>query len=219
MLRIFIAIPSMDQTHADFQMSLVHLNQDIFQKPLAENMGLSITNRRGSLLVDSREKLVEEALDKKASHILFLDSDMTFPSDTLHRLLGHNLPAVACNYVQRIIPARSNTRDKDGQPLLTYPDSTGMELAKSAGFGVTLLWADLFKRLSKPWFDTVWIDKENREGKIYYPDKLDLVGEDVFFYRKLKHELDIDLMIDHDLSKEIGHIGSFEYTNNLAGIE
>lgn len=167
-------------------------------------------------MVDSREKLVEEALEKEASHILFLDSDMTFPSDSLHRLIAHDLPCVACNYVQRVIPANSNTRDVNGEPMMTYTDSTGLEVARSAGFGVTLIKAEVFKKLSKPWFDTVWLQKG--EDQVYWPESLQLVGEDVFFYKKVKHELDIDLMIDHDISKEVGHVGNFEYTNNLAGI-
>jgi len=105
---------------------------------------------------------------------------MTFPDDLFHRLFAHNLPAVACNYVQRIIPARSNARDENGVELLTYSDSTGLEKARSAGFGACLIWADVFKRLSLPWFDVVWLEKE--KGPHYYPDKLDLLGEDVFLF-------------------------------------
>jgi len=215
-LHLFIAIPSMSQVHADFMMHLVHLNQTLFNHPIQEEMGLTIINRRGSLLVDSREGLVHQALDVGATHILFLDSDMAFPQDLFHRLYAHNLPAVACNYVQRIIPACSNTRDVNGAEMFTYEDSTGLEEAKSAGFGACLFKTEIFKEMSKPWFDTVWI--QPGDEKVYWPDKLNLLGEDVFLFRKLKHETGVSLMIDHDLSKEISHIGDFEYTNNLAGI-
>lgn len=215
-MHLFIALPSMDRVHADFMMNLVHLNQTLFNNPIMEEMGLTIINRRGSLLVDSREGLVDQALEVGATHILFLDSDMSFPQDLFHRLYAHNLPAVACNYVQRIVPAHSNARDLNGVELFTYEDSTGLEEAKSAGYGAVLFQAEIFKKMSKPWFDTVWIQKSAE--KVYWPDKLTLLGEDIFFFRKLKHELDISLYIDHDLSHEIGHIGDFEYTNNLASI-
>jgi hypothetical protein len=55
-----------------------------------------------------------------------------------------------------------------------------------------------------PWFDTVWMENN------------DLLGEDVFFFKKVKHELGISLYIDHDLSQLVRHIGTFEYHNRLA---
>ena len=215
-LHLYIAIPSMDRVHADFMMNLIHLNQTLFNNPIVESMGLTIINRRGSLLVDSREGLVDQALEVGATHILFLDSDMSFPQDLFHRLYQHDLPAVACNYVQRTIPARSNSRDLNGVGLFTFEDSQGLEEAQAAGYGACLFKAEIFKKLSKPWFDTVWL--QTQKDKVYWPDKLQLLGEDLFFFKKLKHELNISLYIDHDLSKELGHIDEFEYTNNLAGI-
>jgi hypothetical protein len=58
--------------------------------------------------------------------------------------------------------------------------------------------------LEQPWFDTVWLENN------------DLMGEDVFFFKKIKHFLNVPLMIDHDLSQEVRHIGTFEYHNRLA---
>lgn len=217
MLHLFIAIPSMDRVHADFMMNLVHMQQYIFQHPIEQEMGLTIINRRGSIIHDSREDLANQALDREATHLLWLDSDMSFPEDLFHRLLEHDLDAVACNYVQRIIPAHSNARDTNGVELLTYEDSSGLEEAQSAGYGACLIKTDVLKRMSRPWFDTVWFHKE-KTGKIHWPDRYDLLGEDVFFFKKLKAELGVSLYIDHDLSHQIGHMGDFEYTNNLASI-
>ena len=41
-------------------------------------------------------------------------------------------------------------------------------------------------------------------------------GEDVFFFEKVKHFLDIPCIIDHDLSQLVRHVGTFEYHNRLA---
>jgi hypothetical protein len=53
--------------------------------------------------MDARNHLADVAVNviDGASHILFLDSDMTFPPDTLQRLLDHKVPIVGADYVKR----------------------------------------------------------------------------------------------------------------------
>ncbi len=202
MMHLGICIPSMDLVHADFAMSLLGMQNLILQRPPRVDMEYNIYNERGSLIQLSRHKLAERCVQDGCTHMLFLDSDMTFPADSFHRLLARNHPVVGCNYVKRTIPATSNTVSMDDKMLLTTEDKTGLEPARSAGFGVLLIDVDVLRQVPPPWFDCVWMTNG------------ELMGEDVFFFKKLAHH-GFTLMIDHDLSKEIGHIGQFEYTNNL----
>jgi hypothetical protein len=129
---------------------------------------------------------------------------MAFPPDTLLRLLAHKIPVVAANYVKRGLMSTPVTTDHERRFMRTDPEDTGLEEADSTGFGVLLVTADIFRKLEQPWFDTVWLENN------------DLMGEDVFFFKKIKHFLNVPLMIDHDLSQEVRHIGTFEYHNRLA---
>ena len=62
-----------------------------------------------------------------------------------------------------------------------------------------LIKADVFKKMSEPWFETPW-----------RTDARGYIGEDVFFCNKAK-SIGYKIYIDHNVSKEIGHIGTFEF--------
>lgn len=138
---------------------------------------------------------------------------MVFPPDIVHRLLAHDKPVVACNYVKRRLPATPVTRDF-GVPERDIPtkrNSTGLQKVKFTGFGVALVKAEVFKQIPPPWFDTLW-QKHNETGELF------VVGEDVFFFEALRHFAKEDVYIDHDASKLVEHIGIFQYHNFLAEI-
>ena len=210
-MQLHICIPSLDMVCADFMMSVTDMIMHIFQIKLGEeDLTIKITNKRGSLLVDSREQLVESALQQGATHILFLDSDMKFPEDALHRLFSRNEPIVAANYVQRCLPTRPNAISMMDMPLQTKEDSTGIEQVKSTGFGVILVRAEVFDAMPRPWFDTYWYTNEDT-------GKRNIIGEDVYFCHKANHA-GYKTYIDHDLSKEVSHIGTMEYIHEMCNI-
>jgi len=196
----------MDMVHSDFMMCLVSLVKNLLDTPPEGLEAIQVRNDRGSLVHMIRENTVKAAMEYDPTHILFLDSDMIFPEDAFHRLSAHDLDIVGCNYVQRKVPCIPNAVTPDGKAMFTHRDSTGLEEMLSAGFGVMLIKADVFRKIESPWFDT------------YYNDKGKMVGEDVYFFFKAR-EAGFVPYIDHDLSKEVGHIGTFEYTNFMAEIE
>ena len=204
---VALLIPSMEQWYADFGNALLALCANLHH---TIDSRYSVINERGSLITLQRESLAELGMAKGAEWLLWLDSDMVFPHDLFNRLVAHKRPLVGCNYVKRIVPATPNTKRVDGKLMLTREDSTGLEEASSAGFGAVLMHRSVFEDLEKPWFDTVWYRKDT-------DSELEMMGEDVFFFKKVRALKKIPLMIDHDTSKLIGHVGSFEYTNNLAG--
>lgn len=211
-MQLHICIPSGDTVCADFMMSLTSMIMHIYSTPLpgVEEMAVKIVNRRGSLIVDSREDMIEWALVQGATHVLFLDSDMKFPEDAFHRLFSRNEPLVAANYVKRCLPTSPNSVSLMDQPCYTEPESTGLEEVASCGFGVMLIRASVFDSMPRPWFDTAWYTSE--QGKRH------IIGEDVYFCKKAQHAGN-KVMIDHDLSQNVAHIGSWEFIHPMAKIE
>jgi GT2 family glycosyltransferase len=78
-MNILIAVPSMDQVPALFCQSLATLRK----------VGdCVVAFQIGSLIYDARNKLGKTAIEMGADYVLWLDSDMTFPADTLERMLN-----------------------------------------------------------------------------------------------------------------------------------
>jgi hypothetical protein len=170
------------------------------------SQALFFHNKRGSILPQIRQKLVEEALAKKPSptHLLFVDSDQSFPPDTLHRMLAHDAPVVACNVATKspISGPTAKLKGKNGgEPISVYSKPTSPALGEvwRVGTGIMLVRADVFLDLPKPWFNVTW-----RE------DIQDFVGEDWWFCELLE-KAGIPILVDHRLSLEIGHVGDKEY--------
>ena len=155
-----------------------------------------------SILPDGRHQLVKQARMAGATHILWFDTDMRFPKDTPQRLLAHNIPVVGANYPTRREPYRW-TAFRGKQQVFTKPDSTGLEEVDHLGFGVLLTDISVFEDHG-PWFANGW----QGEG-----ENLQVVGEDVFFFRHIKNR-GIKAYVDHDLSKQVGHVGEFTFDVN-----
>jgi len=204
-MKIAICVPCGDMLHMDFVMSLLAMQSALHTNPVVEDQDINIFFQRSSILIKSRHDLAVNALDWGADWILWLDSDMAFPADTLHKLLHNKEDIVGANYVSRAVPTVPTAVDSERRYIRTDPDSTGLQAAEWVGFGCLLTKADIFRNLPFPWFDFVWIN----EGK-------DIFGEDVFFFQKAKHFLKKQLYIDHDLSQMVRHVGVFEYHNRLA---
>lgn len=210
-MRLYICIPSHDMVCTDFMLSVTAMLTYLFTHKLVDGeMSFRLLNQRGALIHMTREEMVQQGLVGGATHFLFIDSDMMFPEDALHRLFSRNEPIVAANYVQRCLPTKPNAVSMLEGPMFTDPDSTGLEEAKSVGLGLALIRSEVFESMPRPWFDTYWYTRED--------GKMSLIGEDVFFCHKCRHS-NYKIMIDHDLSKEVTHLGMFEFVHPMARVE
>ena len=204
--KVCIAIPSGEQWHAAFAMctTLMILDTMTYPTPGWGGITTAIRNIRGSMLWKQRADLVQGALDLDCTHLLFVDSDQTFPANTLRRLLHHKKPVVACNVATKQYPSSPTARkwhNKEPWPVFTTVESTGLEEVWRIGTGIMMVDLSIIKNIPKPWFKVSWGD----EGEQY--------GEDWWFCQQIE-EAGYPIFIDHDLSKEIGHIGSMTYTHN-----
>jgi len=173
--------------------------------PWVKRHEIMLFNRKSSLIHSLRHSLVVDALEWGATHILFVDSDQTFPADTVHRLAVHDKLVVGANIVTKSFPAQFCATGLDGKRVETRTDSEGLEEVKVCGTGLMLLSTKALKGLKLPYFLMP-----------YAEDTRTFMGEDVYFCNILR-ENGTQLYIDHELSRVVGHIGQFEYAFSHAG--
>jgi hypothetical protein len=201
-LHIAVAMPASDEVKTFFAYDLARLMA--FTASNRPDIELAIIIATGSLVMKQRQTLAANVLkDGTFTHILWLDTDLRFPKDTLIRLLAHDVPVVCASYTERNAPfkpvAFTNPEDWRERAWPT-PDSTGLRRIVAAGFGCVLTETAVFEKMPKPWFHVGW----NREAETF-------MGEDIYFFLQL-NGLGIPLWLDQDLTKEIAHIGRFEFT-------
>lgn len=205
--RVLIGIPTHNQINAGFAFDLAKLTAYMTaQRPDVE---VRVRMVHGSIIPQQRHTLVRLALELEMTHILFLDSDMRFPPDTLDALLAHNESFVAVNYPTRRMPIYPTARVKseDGTQFhALYQDENdeGLREVDLVGLGVALIDLDVFRHLPKPWFLFM-----------YHPEMDDYTGEDFFFSHHARNA-GVKILVDQSLSYEIKHVGETEFRHDMA---
>ena len=206
-IRLVIAVPSTQVWEAEFGMDLVFFTNYLASHGEIDGMPISfrLHNKRGSILANMREDLVKEAIDNGSTHVLFLDSDQTFPADVFHQLIAHKKKIVAANVATKMLPPQPTARLADGVELYTEQDSTGLVEVWRIGTGIMLIDLNVFKRegMEQPWFDQHWNPKLGA-----------YTGEDWSFCEKLENA-GVKLYVDQDLSKQVGHVGKLNYGHDM----
>lgn len=146
-------------------------------------------------IASSRTWLVKQALEKGATHILFVDSDMLMPSDTLDQLLVRNKDIIGVNYNKRKFPLQKVTAYfPDTEESDTEPFTVGV-----AGTGVMLINLDVFRNpeLDKNWFSF----GRNAAGE-------NVIGEDGWFCNTAR-AVGYDVWVDPVI--KVLHLGEYGY--------
>jgi len=180
-------------------MSIIKMLERTYTQPPPSLRGLYVNTLSSSILPQGRQALADLALKNNASHLLWIDSDMSFPADMLLRFLQRDEKIIGINAVTRRPPHLSCAQYADGSFVKTTRDSVGLEKVARTGFGVLWAAAEVFAGMTKPYFSFSW-----DEGL------QDFRGEDMYFFDKA-NELGFEAYIDHNLSKEIMHFGSLGF--------
>lgn len=201
-----VLIPSRDIVHMAFTYDLARLCAYWSAINVPKGGKLHLFNSQGTLIADQRQNLVIEALNVGADYILHLDTDMRFPKDLVDRLHAHGKDVVAANYSTRRLPCKPVAFADAGCRNLIYTkaDSTGVEEVYAIGMGAMLERTDVYKKLGLPFFSIG-----------YSQSAQDFFGEDVYHCHKLR-EAGVKVFVDHDVSKQVKHIGNFEFSNEHA---
>lgn len=148
--------------------------------------------QEGSVLHQNRERLAQKAADGGFTHLLFVDSDMTFEPDAILKLLAREKDIIGTHYNCRALPLKTTVELKAGQTELKELDT-----CNALGAGFLLIKTEVFKKLSHPWF--FWEVNEKGETTL---------GEDHWFCKKAR-EAGYEIFVD--ISIPIGHEGSYVY--------
>lgn len=182
-------MPSGDQMQTTTAISLAALVH------AASSIELALLNTRHSILSHARNVLARDALQRGCDWLLWIDSDMRFPPDTLARLLAHGQPMVGADYPRRVEPYT-----RTGVPRQAAPHRAGglTDMAVMP-FGCMLTHADVFlHHVEPPWFSFGSTDDGGP------------IGEDVMLCRRAI-EGGLRIWRDDTLSHDIGHIGTQEF--------
>lgn len=202
-IRPLVAIPSHGMWEAGFGVSLMQMGVWTF----ASGVGFALKNKRGSILPNLREELLQEAIEMDATHVLFVDADMFFPAETLIQLLQANKEVIGCACCTKQIPSQITAMLDFKKPFpLWDPTMTGVQPVWRVGCGILLIkLTKRIKEMSQPRFPMRW-----------KPDAKCYQGEDWGFCERLA-EVGVQMYIDVDLSRQIGHIGNHTY--NLQDVQ
>ena len=201
-MRVAICIPARGQMEVTTAFDLTMMAAYMARK---KNIDLNVYTSQGTLIFDQRNSLVHTAVVEKCDYILFIDADMRFPKTTLERLLAHKKDIIGVNATTRMMPPKPTARNiqinEDGSVdwLEIFSNKEkGIGKVDAIGCGVMLIKTSCLKNIPQPYF----YFEQLLKGK--------LLGEDIYFCIKAK-DAGIDTWVDHDLSMEIGHVGSYTY--------
>lgn len=193
---IAICVPVRDHVTAVFAYSLAMLQKKCGEIGQKTSLHMVI----GSEVAMQRQQLVDEALETSCTHILWIDSDMKFPSDTIVSLLKSQKDIVAGNYSTRVAPHRpvafKNAKNLDSRVF----SGNGLEKVHAVGSGLMLVKREVYENIPLPHYSVTWND-----------DYTNLVGEDIYFCNKAQ-EHGYEVYVDHDISTKLAHVGTRAYT-------
>lgn len=228
---IAVCIPSGDEMKADTAIDLS------MATVFTASKGINVTflNTKDSIISRSRNDLVELALKNEVDYLFWLDSDMRIPPDVILRLLRHQKAIVGCFYSQRIPPhdavgtllnkpdAVSGLHEalKLGSGCLLIKASVYREMPypwyheifRWDGNAIqsfqNMLAATSMVRPAPEVLDRMIKDPGVREWleANHAAMKVGMIGEDYAFCKKVR-ERGCKILVDLDLSRSIGHIGS-----------
>lgn len=157
----------------------------------------------GGYPAHNRNKSVQMAREQGATHLMFIDQDMTFPPDGIQKLFYSNKDIILANYNQRGMPLASTLKvvDESGKMVSRQVESLPKDPFKvwAGGTGFMMVKMPVFDKIPFPWF--VSHEKE--------PDETgDFVTEDIYFCEQA-HKYGLDVWCDPTI--DVGHIGEFIY--------
>ena len=195
--KLAILVPTRDTLHSHFAYCLTQLVKTTSEV----GVDVYVYFNSSTILLNQREKLIEEAKKIKSDYVLWLDSDMVFPSSTALRLLEHNEDIVGCNYMKRSLPLKTvaYTDISDWDTWVPLSPKDELVEVEGVGMGCLLMKTKAFDSLKKPYFEF-----------IYKEETQDWSGEDFNLLKKLRKKK-YKIFIDTMLSMDIKHIGLYAF--------
>jgi len=199
--KLAVLVPCRDMLHAGFSKCLVEL----VKLNTMNGIDTHVVYDASTVLLTQRARLAAEAQTIGAEYMLWLDSDMVFPPTTALRLLAHNEPVVACNYIRRQLPAKGVAYESigDWENPLPFEPQDELVPVEGIGMGCMLVKTSILQEIPKPWFEFHWTEESN-----------DHLGEDMDFCMKMA-DAGYTVKVDTTLSMEMRHLGTWAFGPDL----
>lgn len=197
-IKLGIGLPhTSDLVHKQFFDSWV-----VMERPANGFMYLAPQFPSGSTtnIAEVRNKLAMEAIEAECTHLLMMDTDQTYPVETIPQLLSHDLDIVTAKVHRRYPPfdpiLLRGTLDTFTVVKPEEWRKGGLVEVDATGTGCMLVKTDVFLEMNYPWFEI----RHAENGKTY--------GEDIMFCVKARGELKRRIFVDTSI--EVGHLGLLE---------
>lgn len=194
--RVFIAVPCLNKIDARFFKSFLAM---MFHR--IPNVEYTYSVTIDSLTYTARDTLAQAALDMGSDYVLWIDSDMVFPADSLERLLAHDKDMVTALYFKRRgdhAPVIYSGMDENGGVLTCsdYPRDGSLFKVWGCGFGMVLMKTEVIRRTVK-----------ETNGLAFHP--FTNMTEDLSFCYRW-NQAGGEIWCDGSL--KLGHMGEREFT-------
>lgn len=208
--KIFIGVPSKGMPETRFMSCLTSMMCRMVYKGFKPEL-LTV---EGSVVSQARLELLSHSLRTDADYLLFLDEDMMFPPTLFERLMEADKDVISTNYTTRYI---DNLRFVSADMDWMVPDSNkleGVQEALQIPTGTMLLSKKAMQSID---FST---DVGLSMSIFGQPltDEGEYVTEDAYFCMVMR-KCGLKLYLDHDLTKEIRHVGKLEYHASMIKME
>lgn len=207
---IALGIPFRGSVSGEFMINLVNMLSKLSTPHIV------IYDNHFNLAV-ARDRIVKKALDSRVSKLIFIDTDVypyklvdgkvTYYPEALLSLyenykdykvvcvnhyskLGHQNVYMFKTYNKVCLNKKCSDRIEFPvlEPLKLEPN-TGLHKVDACGMGITMIDMDVFRSIEPPWF---------KFEQVYSNGVLYDMGEDVYFFKKLK-ENNIDVYVTTDI--------------------
>lgn len=200
--QVVVCTPTNGMVHAEFSFCLINA----IRYTEAQGIPVILDMDSGTVLSNQRQVLLDTAINNhRADHVMWFDSDMTFPEDTIVRLLAHQKDVVCATYSKRVAPFHPTAfyNIDPVEPVDTL--GHGLININYTGLGCVLHRASIIDHITSPHFPLIW-----------HPRTSTWQGEDMGFCQLLTSN-GFDIWCDLDLSRLVGHLGLQEFYVNQEG--
>lgn len=137
-----------------------------------------IVAEEGYTIAENRNYIGVQAANSKSDYLLMIDDDMTFPSDTLDRLIANEKDIIGVAYhsrgsteIVKKVPDIMSIAEVDKGKYINLEEETEPKYKKTfecyaTGTGIILIKCEVFFKIPQPWFEfTYYKNGKCKEGE------------------------------------------------------
>ena len=177
-MKLLVAVPTVDYVSAEFMKCLCGL----IKKLASDGVDFDYQIIAGTLVYWARNRLAKRAIDNGFTHVLWLDSDMTFGPDIVDDLLFCGKDMVCGAFVSRkppYGPCVYTSIDDPGNMIKVENFGTEPFRVDGCGFATVLTSVELLKAV---WdrFDTCFRPTESYGEDLAFCDRVKQLGREIW---------------------------------------